>query len=85
MYIIMMRQLKGGMKIKCKEKVTNDEINKRSALTPMAHILTEWNLRWMDHILHRDTNRLPRQLLLSQLSTGKRDHGRPRLRFQDVV
>ena len=29
--------------------------------------------------------RLPRQLLYSQLRDGKRNHGRPRLRFNDIV
>ena len=32
-----------------------------------------------------DAERLPRQLLHSQLSSGARNRGRPRLRFKDVV
>jgi len=51
----------------------------------MADMLIERNLRWTGHVHRMDEKRLPRQLLYSQLSSGKRNQGRPRLRFKDVV
>ena len=51
----------------------------------MEDILIEKNLRWLGHVHRMDRNRLPRQLLYSQLCNGKRNQGRPRLRFKDIV
>ena len=81
----MMRHLREIMKISWKDRVTNDEIYRSSGLASMADILIERNLRWTGHVHRMDAERLPRQLLYSQLSTGTRNQGRPRLRFKDVV
>ena len=68
-----------------KDRVSNDEIYRKSGLAPMTDILIERNLRWTGHVHRMDAERLPRQLLYSQLSSGARNQGRPRLRFKDVV
>ena len=81
----MMRHLREIMKITWKDRVSNDEIYRRSGLAPMTDILIVRNLRWTGHVHRMDAERLPRQLLYSQLSSGARNQGRPRLRFKDVV
>jgi len=81
----MMRHLRGILKISWKDKVTNEEIYRRTGLSPIADLLIERNLRWTGHIQRMGTERLPRQLLYSQLCLGVRNQGRPRLRFKDVV
>ena len=43
------------------------------------------NLKWLGHVERMDHQRFPRQLLHSQLCKGKRNQGRPRLRFKDTV
>ena len=81
----MIRHLREILKISWRDKVTNEEIFKRSGLASMADILIERNLRWTGHVHRMESGRLPRQLLYSQLSRGARNRGRPRLRFKDVV
>ena len=81
----MMRQLRDIMSGKWYDKITNEEILRRANLPCMADILIERNLRWVGHVLRMDNDRLPRQLLYSQLKEGKRNQGRPRLRFKDVA
>jgi len=51
----------------------------------MADMLIEQNSRWTGHVHRIDEERLPRQLISSQLSSGNINQGRPRLRFKDVV
>ena len=57
----------------------------KAGLPPMADILIHMNRRRLGHVERIDFARLPRQLLYSQLRDGKRNQGRPRLRFKDVV
>ena len=81
----MMRQLRTIMKVTWKDKITNVEILRRAGLPSMTDILIEKNLRWLGHVHRMGNERLPRQLLYSQLCEGKRNQGRPRLRFKDVA
>ena len=81
----MMRQLRDIVSIKWYDKITNVEILRRANLPCMADILIEKNLRWLGHVHRMDADRLPRQQLYSQLCEGKRNQGRPRLRFKDVI
>ena len=74
----MMRQLRDIMDIKWYDKITNNK-------TPShAHTPTMddgYPYRWQ----RMENDRLPGQLLYYQLCEGKRNQGRPRLRFKDVV
>ena len=81
----MMRHLGEIMKITLKDRVSNDEIYRSSGLAPMTDIPIERNLRWTGHVYRIDAERMPRQLLYSQLSSEAINQGRPRLRFKDVV
>ena len=85
LHAFMMRQLRDIMGIVWQDKITNVEILRRANLPSMADILIEKNLRWLGHVQRMETERLPRQLLYSQLRDGKRNQGRPRLRYKDVV
>ena len=53
------------------------KILRRANLPCMADILIERNLRWVGHVHRMKNDRLPRQLLYSQLKEGKRNQGRP--------
>ncbi|KAI8502470.1 hypothetical protein Bbelb_200580 [Branchiostoma belcheri] len=46
--------------------------------------LEQRRLRWLGHVSRMDQSRLPHQVLYGQLADGKRDRGRPKLRFVDV-
>ena len=82
---VMMRQLRDIMGIKWHDKIANVEVLRRANLPSMADILIEKNLRWLGHVHRMDQDRLPRQLLYSQLCSGNRNQGRPRLRYKDVA
>ena len=80
----MLLHMREIMKITWKNGVLNDEIYRRNGLAPKTDLLIERNLRWTGHIHHMDAERLSRQLLYSQLSSGARNRGRPRLSCKDV-
>ena len=41
--------------------------------------------RWTGHLMRMSPHRLPKQILYSQLSSGGRKRGHPRLRFKDTI
>ena len=61
----MMRHLREIMKIAWKDRVSNDEIYRRSGLAPTTDILIERNLRRIGNVHRMNAERLPRQLLYS--------------------
>ena len=81
----MMRHLRSILRITWKDKVTNREILDRTGLPSMEELLIRKNLRLTGHVMRMSTDRLPRQILYSQLSSGQRKRGRPRLRFKDTI
>ena len=80
-----MRHLGATMNISWKDKITNIEVLKRAGLPSMEDMLIQMNLRWLRHVERMDHQRLPWQLLYLQLCEGKRNLGRPRLRFKDTI
>ena len=76
----MIRQLRDITSIKWYDKITNVEILRRANLPCI-----EKHLRWLGHVHRMSTDRLPRQLLYSQLCEEKRNQRRPILRFKDVA
>ena len=84
-HAFMMRHLRSIMRITWMDKVTNKEILERTRLPSMEDLLIRKNLRWTGHLMRMSTDRLPKQVLYSQLSSGHRKRGRPRLRFKDTI
>ena len=66
-------------------KVTNKEILDWIGLPSMEDLLIRKNLRWTGHLMRMSPDGLPKQVLYSQLSSGHRKRGRPRLRFKDTI
>lgn len=85
LHAFMMRQLRKIMNIKWQDKITNVEVLERAGLPSMEDLLIRKNLRWTGHLLRMESNRLPKQILYSQLYEGVRKRGRPRLRFKDTI
>ena len=63
-------------------KVTNKELLE---WTSLDDLLIRKNLRWNGHLMMMSPDRLPNQVLYSQLSSCHRKRGRPRLRFKDTI
>ena len=60
------------MKITWKDKVTNKEILERVNLPSMEDLLIRKSLRWAGHVMRMPSERLPKQILFSQLPAGER-------------
>ena len=67
------------------DQVTNKDILERTGLPSMEDLLIRKNLRWTGHRTRMSPDRLPKQVLYSQLSSGHRKIGRPRLRLKDTI
>lgn len=85
LHAFMMRHLRKIMDIKWQDRITNVAVLERANISSMEDLLIRKNLRWTGHVLRLDTERLPLQVLYSQLSSGTRKIGRPQLRFKDTV
>ena len=48
-------------------------------------LLVRSRLRWLGHLCRMDDDRVPKQLLFSELEHGSRPFGRPKLRFKDIL
>ncbi|KAK2186942.1 hypothetical protein NP493_184g00020 [Ridgeia piscesae] len=80
----MMRHLRSIMRITWVDKVASKEVLERTGLPSMEDLIRK-NLRWTRHLMRISPNRLPNQILYSQLPSVHRKRGRPRLRFQDTI
>ncbi|KAK2181115.1 hypothetical protein NP493_410g02016 [Ridgeia piscesae] len=80
-----MGHLRSIMRIIWMDKVTNKELLDRTGLPSMEDLLIRKNLRWTGHLMRMLPDRLPKQILYSQLSSGHRNRGRPLLRFKDTI
>ena len=68
-----MRHLRVIINASWKDKIANTEVLKKAGLPSMEDMLIQTNLRWFGHVEMMDHQRLPRQLLYSQLCEGKRN------------
>ena len=79
-----MRSLRRILGITWQEKVTNAEVLSRANLPSMYTLLRQRRLRWLGHVRRMDDGRIPKDILYGELAAGKRNTGRPLLRFKDV-
>ena len=73
LHAFMMRHLCSIMRITWMDKVTNNEVLERTGLPSMEDLLIRKNLRWTEQIMRMSPDRLPKQVLYSQLSAGHRN------------
>ena len=85
LHAFTMRHLRSIMRITWMDKVTNKEILERTGLPSIEDLLIRKNLRWIEYLMRMSPDRLQKQVLYSQLSSGHGKRGRPRLRFKDTI
>ena len=66
------------------DHVRNEDIWKKAGMYPMAEFLREKMLRWYGHVQRRDKYDATRKIL-QMMVDGKRNRGRPTLRWRDLV
>ena len=85
LHAFMMRHLRSIMRITWMDKVTNKQILERTGLPSMEDLLIRKNPRWTGHLMRMSPDRLPKQVIYSQLSSGHRKRRRHRIRFKDTI
>ena len=84
LHAFMIRHLRSIMRIPWTDKVTHKDILERTGLPSMEGLIRK-NPRWTGHLMRMSPDRLPKQILYSQLSSGHRKRRRPRLQFKDTI
>lgn len=85
LHVFMMRHLRSILRIKWWQHVSNAEVLKRADILSMNELLMQRNLRWAGHVARMEEERVPKQILFSQLTSGVRSVGRPKLRYKDTI
>ena len=67
------------------DKLTNEDILERTGLPSMEDLLIRKNLRCTGHLVRMSPDRLPKQIIYCQLSSGHRKRRRAHLRFKDTI
>ena len=79
-----MRMLRWARGKTRQDHVRNVDIWKEAHMYPMAEFLREKRLRWFGHVQRRDKDDATRKILQMTVD-GKRNRGRPKLRWRDLV
>ena len=77
----MLRWARGNTRL---DHVRNVDIWNEAHMYPMAEFLREKRLRWFGHVQRRDKDDATRKILQMEVE-GKRNRGRPKLRWRDLV
>lgn len=75
--------LKRILHIKWQDRITNVEVLRRANTVGMEAFLIKAKLRWMGHVVRMGDDRLPKQILYSQIKNSKRLPGGQLLRYKD--
>ncbi len=79
--MISIRRILG---ISWQDKVTNGDVLSRAGLPSMYTLLRQRRLRWLGHVRRMEDGRIPKDILYGELAMGRRNTGRPHLRYKDV-
>ena len=82
--VFHMRSLRKLLGISWMSRTPNTVVLSKSGLPTMFTILRQRRLRWLGHVRRMNDGRIPKDLLYGELSSGKRNLGRPQLRYRDV-
>ncbi|XP_076036516.1 uncharacterized protein LOC143022261 [Oratosquilla oratoria] len=80
-----MRSLRSILNIKWQNRVTKLEMLDRAEMASIRAMIIKSLLRWVGCVIRMDDHRLRKQLWYGELSSGKRNTGRPRKSFKDCV
>ena len=77
-----MRALRSILGIKWEDSINNLEVLDRANSTSIESMLIKAQLRWVGRVIRMEEFRMPRHLMYGQLQLGKRNQGRPKLRYK---
>ena len=73
------------LRIKWQDKIPDTDVLSRSNMMSIHTLLMRYQLRWSGHVIRMEDSRIPKQLLFSELHSGKRSRGAPKKRFKDTL
>ena len=73
------------MGIRWQDKVSNQQVLDPAKMSSIEVMLLKAQLRWTGHVDRMKDNRIPKQLMYSELKHGSRKQGRPKLRYKDTL
>ena len=80
------RHLRAIIRVSYIDRNTNDQILDRAGVPDIEMIVRKMQLRWAGHVARMSDDRIPKQLLFDELTTGTRTVGRPLLqRWKDSL
>ena len=68
-----------------RDRLTYQEIYRRTNCCSLESLLGRRQLRWIGHVIRMDDDRLPKQILYGELSTGRRKAGGQKKRHKDLI
>ena len=77
--------MRGILGITWRDKVTNEQIRKRTGQTLLEKVIRERRLRWLGRVTRMDEVRIPKQTLQCEVAGFKRRPGRPRINWRYIV
>ena len=66
-----------------RDRITHEEIFRRTDSSSLETYLSRRQLRWLGHVIRMDDSRLPKQILYGELTVGSRSAGGQKKRHKD--
>ena len=82
---VQQRHLRAILRVPYTDRITNDQILDRAGVPDIEMIVRKMQLWWAGHVARMSDDRIPKQLLFGELTTGTRTVGRPLLRWKDSL
>ena len=79
------RSIRKILNINWKEFIPTYIVLQRSDMPMIDSIIKKSRLKWVGHVNRMPDHRYPKQLLFSQLAEGKRNRGKPKQRWKDLI
>ena len=73
------------LRIKRQDRITNNEVLIRADMESLEAIITRQRLRWAEHLERMPDSRLPKEIIFSELASGKKPRGAPKRRYKDQL
>ena len=77
------KNLRSILGITWRDRITHEEIFRRTGSVSLENYLSRRQLRWLGHVIRMPDDRLPKQALYGQLTVGERSSGGQKKRHKD--
>ena len=81
---VQQRHLRDILRVPYTDIIINDQILDRAGVPDIEMIVRKMHLRWVGHVACMSDERIPKQFMFGDLTTGTRTVGRPLLRWNDT-